>query len=494
MIHSMTATLLFALFASVPAAAAPIVIDGRFDDWADVALALDDPADAPGAPVDFGELRVTHDDRFVHLLIDVTRAVNVQRLNGRIDILFDVDADENTGRPVHGMPGVDLIVELSPRDPQNPDRAGRGAAIAFPHGDRKRLSPYLIGLTFAPTYASDAFELRMERGATFPGVSALFESDSFRGRLVYLDRNDAVLDDTRVFAYDLTPVDPVPSSRRIDPLRRPAGTHLRVMTWNIGIGGLRSNPASFERILHALDPDVILLQELTEDDDPQRLAALLTAWITVGGDRWTVLRGSGGGRLRCAVASRLKLSRYAALDPLPMPDRADRSVRVMGAELTLFGHRLLMVSAHLRCCGGAGSFEDRTRIVEADAIRRAIAEAVASGRFDGVIVGGDLNLVGSRWPLDVLAENLQVVEPLQIGGRSNTTWWDNHQPFLPGRLDFVLVTKASLSVRRSFVLDTRLLKKRWLLRHGLRTADTVGASDHLPVVVDLRRVARPSSR
>jgi endonuclease/exonuclease/phosphatase family metal-dependent hydrolase len=194
------------------------------------------------------------------------------------------------------------------------------------------------------------------------------------------------------------------------------------------------------------------------------------------------------------VASRLKLNPYTALDPLPMPDRPEKSVRIMGGELTLSGHRLLVVSAHLRCCGYAGSFEDRTRVVEADAIRRAITDAVASGRFDGVIVGGDLNLVGSRWPLDVLAENLQAVESLQLGGRSNTTWWDDHQPFLPGRLDFVLVTKASLSVLRSFVLDTRLLKTRWLRRHGLRAADTVGASDHLPVVVDFSWVARPSSR
>ncbi len=481
----MTAALLFAFSTSILAAAPPIVIDGGFGDWGDVAVVLEDPADAPEAPLDFGELRVTHDDRFVHLLIDVTRAVNIQRLRGRIEVLFDADADKNTGRPVHGMQGVDLIVELSPHDPANPQRAGLGAAITFPAGDCMRLSPYLIGLTFAPTYASDAFELRVERGATFPGVPLLFESNSFRGRLVYLDRNDAVLDDTRVFAYDLTPVDPVPSNQRTDPLARPAGTHLRVMTWNIGMGGLRSNRASFKRILHALDPDVILLQELTEDDDPQRLAALFRAWITSEGDRWTVLRGSGGGRLRCAVASHLKLSRYAALDPLPMPDRADRSVRVMGAELTVSGHRLLVVSAHLRCCGYAGSFEDRTRVVEADAIRRAIADAVTSRRFDGVVVGGDLNLVGSRWPLDVLAEQLDVIEPLQLDGRSNTTWWDIRQPFVPGRLDFMLRSDTSPAVSRSFVLDTRLVEPRWLQRHGLRARDTVEASDHLPVVVDL---------
>ena len=490
----MTAPLLFALFAAVTATP-PIVIDGEFGDWRDVAVALDDADDAPGAAVDFGELRVTHDDRFVHLLIDLGRTVNVQRLKGRIDILLDVDADEKTGRTVLGMPGVDLIVELSPRDPGNPDRAGRGAAVSFPTdqpppGDRMRLSPYMIGLVSAPTYAGDVFELRMERGTMLPGVRSLFSASSIRGRLVYLDRDGTVLDDTSVFAYDLTPVEAVPSDHGSDPLARPAFTQLRVMTWNTGMDGLRSRPAPFERILHAIDPDVILFQELTEADHPQQVEAYLKAWIARRpAERWTVLRGAGGGQLRCAVASRLKLDRYAALDPLPMPDRPDRSVRVTGAELTLSGHRLLVVSAHLRCCGYAGSFEDRTRVVEADAIRRAIADAVASGRFDGVIVGGDLNLVGSRWPLDILAENLQVVEPLQFGGRSNTTWWDIRQPFLPGRLDFLLLSDTSPVVRRSFVFDARLVSPRWLRHHGLRAGDTVEASDHLPVVVDLSWVA-----
>ncbi len=490
----MTARLLFALFASVAAAAPPIVIDGEFGDWGDVAVALDDPADASRAEVDFGELRVTHDDRFVYMLIDLQRTVNVQRLKGRIDILLDVDADQKTGRTVLGMPGVDLIVEFSPRDPRNPDRAGRGAAVAVPtdKGQRTQLSPYMIGLVSAPTYAGEFFELRMDRGTTLPGVRSLFSAASIRGRLVYLDRDGTVLDDTSVFAYDLTPVEPVPSDFG-DPLARPAFTQLRVMTWNTGMDGLRTRPANFERILHAIAPDVILFQELTEADHPRQVEAYLNAWIARrAGERWTVLRGAGGGRLRCAVASRLKLNPYAALDPLPMPDRPDRSIRVTGGELVLSGHRLLVVSAHLRCCGYAGSFEDRTRVVEADAIRRAIADAVASGRFDGVSGGGGLNRVGSRWPLDILAETLQVVAPLRFGGRANTTWWDVRQPFLPGRLDYLLLSDTSPAVRRSFVFDSRLVGPRWLRHHGLRAGDTVEASDHLPVVVDLMWVPRPT--
>ena len=62
---------------------------------------------------------------------------------------------------------------------------------------------------------------------------------------------------------------------------------------------------------------------------------------------------------------------------------------------------------------------------------------------------------------------------------------DAGQPFVPGRLDFLLYSDASLSLARSFVLDTRDLSPRWLKNHRLRPADTADASDHLPIVADL---------
>ena len=487
----MSAPLLFAVFASVAAAAPPVVIDGRFDDWTTVPVAIDDPADAPDAAVDFGTVRVTHDHRFVHLLVELGRTVNVQQLDGSIEILLDVDADTATGRSVHDMPGVDVIVELSPRDPQSTPPAGRGAGIAIPvddppPGDRMRLSAHLIGFTYGPTYAGDLFEFRLRRGAVLPGVKSFLGPGRFRARLIFIDRAGRIRDTTETFSHELTPVAPAPAGQPADPLARAPGTDLRVVTWNTGANGLRDRRALFGRLLHALAPDVILFQELTEADDPAELAALLQQSIPAARrQRWSVIIGSGGGRLRCAIASRLTMKKYAPLDPLPLPDRPDRSVRVLGAEITQAGRRLLVVCAHLRCCGKAGSFEDRTRLVEADAIRRAVERAMSSRRFDGVVVGGDLNLVGSRWPLEVLSESLVVVEALQIDGRSNATWADARRPFMPGRLDFMLLSSPSPESRGAFVLDTGDLDQRWLVQHGLGAGDTADASDHMPVVVDL---------
>jgi hypothetical protein len=79
-----------------------------------------------------------------------------------------------------------------------------------------------------------------------------------------------------------------------------------------------------------------------------------------------------------------------------------------------------------------------------------------------------------------------VAEALQIDGRSNATWGDPDLPFVPGRLDFLLYADTSLESINAFLMDTRDLEPRWLERHGLRGDDTASASDHLPLVADLR--------
>ncbi|MHC4993154.1 MAG: endonuclease/exonuclease/phosphatase family protein, partial [Planctomycetota bacterium] len=247
--------------------------------------------------------------------------------------------------------------------------------------------------------------------------------------------------------------------------------------------------------LRALEPDVILLQEIPEDTTPLQLVEFARRWVPGSGPRrsgWNALLGAGGGDLRCAVVTRLELDPVRALRVVPFPDLPQRTIRVAASEVGA-RRRLLVLSVHLRCCGWAGSFEDRTRQVEADALRRAVQAALPATNAHGVLIAGDLNLVGSRRPLDLLAEGLDgdgsaltVAEMLQIDGRSNATWGDPDLPFVPGRLDFLLHADSSLERVNAFVMDTRDLEPQWLQRHGLRADDTVSASDHLPLVTDLR--------
>src|SRR5690606_595321 len=153
---------------------------------------------------------------------------------------------------------------------------------------------------------------------------------------------------------------------------------------------------------------------------------------------------------------------------------------------------VLVGSAHLTCCGYAGSDEDRARLLEAMAINDAVEAAAAETRPAAVVIGGDLNLVGTRTPLDALADGLDVdgspleaAEAFALGDAAQATWSSPGSIFTPSRLDYILYSAAGVEVVQSFVLDTRLLSEGTLEALGL-APDDAHASDHRPVFVDLR--------
>jgi hypothetical protein len=129
---------------------------------------------------------------------------------------------------------------------------------------------------------------------------------------------------------------------------------------------------------------------------------------------------------------------------------------------------------------------------EVGQIRKAVAAAMKDGNYDAVIVGGDMNLVGSCQILETLVGGLDLdgtaLEPCpayQLNGRSTATWTDAGQPFIPGRLDYLLYSDSAIQLLDTFVFQTDDLSAQWIDGHGLR-ADDSRCSDHLPVVADLR--------
>ncbi len=466
----------------------PIVLDGRFDDWEGVAVATDDPADAPDSEVDFGPVKLAADGRSVCLLIDVGAELNVQRLDGTIRLPLDADGDARTGPTIEGLAGADLVIELTPPDPQGDHGRGVGLTVDGAPGP---LSPSDAGIIFAPTHSSRLVELWLDRGAEPVPGRPILAGARVRGRLVYVDRDGQVLDATEPFEIALAPLDLRQRDQPADPLARRGTASLRVASWTVSLASLFRTPDLHGRILAVIDPDVILFQELTDRTTAAELGEFLARALP--GRRFSIVLGEGGGDLRTAVAGPEGLAPVEALRVVPYPDRPRDSIRFAAAALRHRGRRLLVCSIHLKCCGSAGTFEDRSRQVEADAIRRAIGGALARDPFDGVVIGGDLNLVGSRRPLDLLTEALTpgggalaAAEPIQPDGRTNATWSDPGQPFTPGRLDFVLFSASSLAPNGAFVLDTSDLLPRWLTRYGLQASDSQAASDHMPVVVDLR--------
>jgi endonuclease/exonuclease/phosphatase family metal-dependent hydrolase len=300
-------------------------------------------------------------------------------------------------------------------------------------------------------------------------------------------------DETEVFTHALERTAPPPRpSEASDPLARPEATAVRVMSWNVEFARILETPAPFARCLRAVAPDIVLFQELKSDSSTGQLAALLEEAVPTGDDgAWTVVLGEGGGGLRCGVATRLPAKGAEGLRVLPMPGSPDRTVRVAAIVAQVHGRPLLAASCHLKCCGRLGGREDATRMTEVETIAAGIAATRSAEGPEAIIVGGDLNLVGGRGPLerlgrgtDIDGSDLAIVEPLQIDGRTNATWEDPGQPFIPGRLDYLLHGDAGTRVVGTFVLDTRDLSEASLRRHDLRSRDAL-ASDHLPIVVDL---------
>jgi endonuclease/exonuclease/phosphatase family metal-dependent hydrolase len=511
MIRSALPALVLALDAAAPAgaqddkpASTSIVIDGTFDDWAALPPQLDDTDDAPGSVVDFGKVSCRADGQFVHLLVELGHVVNIQHLDGRGLLLLDLDGDAATGITQFELPGVDAIIELTPPNRREPTRSAMGIGLISttyqPHPldpAVRQLSPYDIGMCFAPTHSSDRTEIRMERGRPLPNSPRSFTRDHFTGKLVFLDRTALLRDQTDPFRCALPAMSPrnevADDQQPIDPLERPIGTTLRVMNWNSEFGALFLMPDLGARLLRAIAPDIILFEEMPDTHSAADLAQFLADALDQP-DQWRVVWGEGGGDLRCAVASRFPLRPVEPLRLIPYPDRPDRHVRVAGAAAEIDSMSVLLVAMHLKCCGFDGSREDLERELEVQLVRDAIADAMRDQAFDGVLLAGDLNLVGSTRPLDALLQPLRagdppllVLRPMQLDQRSTITWADPDQPFVPGRLDYMLIDPALFEAVNSFVLDAADLAGRWLTKHGLDKQDTAMASDHLPVVADLRR-------
>jgi hypothetical protein len=493
-----------------PSGALPsVVVDGEVGDWTHAARAWEATASASARPAGGGPPRplamsLQADGSFLYLLIELDRPVNLQSMVGSLRLAMDHDGNPGTGESAGGLDGADLLVDFSHRpDPGLEDPFGQGILVREA-GSGVWGDAYGVDLLYAPTWASERFEVRVALPTPTP-------SGQVRVRLGALDPTGTEVAATPVL--EQAPGTPTSGRYRakLDDVRRAGGTELRVMVWNVGDRGMLRTPEPYLRLIAAMSPDVLLLDELNPSMDAPWLEETLGG--LPGGEAWKVVVGEGGGRQRTAVASRLPLTLHPELARIPWPDsvgrlsglpmsnqmRADLATALqddlptVGATIEVAGRTILLVPLDLMCCGRAEGPEDRARIMAVEAIRSAVGAVLAGGGIEGVVIGGDLNLVGSREPqdrlvmgLDPSGEPLRVAPTPRLDGASSTTW-RSPGPFPPGRLDHVMVSGSSLEILRSFALDPVDLPQDVLDALGLRRDDGE-VTDHLPIVVDLRTV------
>ncbi|HEX8392464.1 MAG TPA: hypothetical protein VF665_08930, partial [Longimicrobium sp.] len=193
-----------AISAADAQSAAPVMLDGAFDEWSAAPVVVSDPADAPAPYADVREVRVRDDAEGVYLMLVLERPVSLQALDGTLQLVMNTDGEAATGWAEAGMRGVDAVVEFSPRTP-NGQLAGVSLRAARRPGEAPQERPATdAGVIMSPTHAAQRFEIRLRRGEPFRFGRRL------AARFVARGRGDAVVDRTEVFSAPLPPGEPRP--------------------------------------------------------------------------------------------------------------------------------------------------------------------------------------------------------------------------------------------------------------------------------------------
>lgn len=498
---------------------AEIWTDGDIGEWRNtLPAAVDAWHDVQAeSPVDLRSVRARVGPRFLHLQVDVGRTVTLQGLRGSLEILIDADGDPATGTTEEGYEGAEAVVVFSQPGGFAP---GVGSGVGIRRAQEGRLGPLepagRAGVLAAPTHSSDRFEIRLERGMDLGSGPSLAADSGFAVLALKFVSEGASLDQLGPFAVPLEPHEGGEAEGLGTAALQRGEDELRVVVWNVSSGQFTREPAPFRRVLRALSPDVVLLDEVPPDATDDWLGPF---FAEVAGGPWDWWLAEGGGVQRTLVASpSLPVEGEPQLGridyPPPVLDRwveetdsadfavvrapaeRDGGLSATGAWIQVQGTPVLFVPVDLQSAGFDGSPRDRLRELQAGVLRDAVSRVVDQRPEAGLVIGGDLNLVGSPRPLSTLirglgpgGRDLTVVRPLNVSDRSLVTWRSlgNADGFSPGRLDFVAFRAGILDVARAFVFDVDDYGADALESLGLQGGETNETSDHLPVVVDFRK-------
>lgn len=480
----------------------PLVIDGVFADWEGaLPTEADASRDTRGA-IDLGRLWLAHDDRHLFVRFETGADLVLQEQSGLV-LLVDGDDDPRTGRRA-GAIGADLEWDFGARAGRVVTSAG---AVTIGQAE--------LGLVVLPSHASAAFELSLPRTAR-PAGRALFAGPRIRLRLEDRSGGDSLPDGDGGALYDLGG----PARHPPPPLAaaRAPGRSLRIVAWSLEHDALFDavRQQAIGRILRALAPDVLGLQEIY-DHDAADVTLALAKLDASDAPAWHAEKHG----MDLVVATRLPIEAGRLVHAFE--DYGAVAAWLVDSRRVL-GRPLLLVLSHLTCCrGGPSPTPDEKRQRSADATAAFLRDARHSGGMlagnpdAALVVAGDLNMVGEVAPLLTLL-NGTIADRQGFGtGRPPgpdglplrdlvlrhthaphaSTWRKAASKFPPSRLDFALTTGSQAA--SGFVFDSAGLPELARAALGVQATDSEVASDHLPLVVDveaqpLDRLGRPFVR
>lgn len=305
---------------------------------------------------------------------------------------------------------------------------------------------------------------------------------------------------TLTYLFDATVVPaPVPIAlSRFDP------GDVRLTAWNVvnleqnGGGWDAGVTPSADRVLSALDPDILCFEEIYANNAAQTAALVETLLPSGPGEAWYA-RNNTDAQI---------VSRFPVLGQWNLDGAAgDHNLAVLLDTTVPLARQMLLVGAHMFCCTN-----DAGRQAEADRIMALFRDAKSPGGALTVPAGtilaiaGDLNLVGLARQLTTLRTGdiadeatfgpdfapdwdgspMTDLVSSQTEKRFAYTWRNDASTFAPGRLDFCIYSDSVVSVANHFILYTPEMSAGQRALYGLQPNDVTTVSDHLPHTADFR--------
>jgi len=461
---------LLGLWLASAAHAQTIVLDQAFSDWDAVPVAGANPANDHLKLV---QAASNAGWAFFRVTLGEELALDESIVPHALELWVDVDGNPNTG---HNAPsqGWELEIDFVQGEVRRYNANGVLTTLGFND----------VGLHQSPTYSADDVELALSRAdVNMAGAAVRWQwFDGLHGQ--YLPSEPATTELSNA-ASDHVPV----------PLERGPGTALRCMWWNMNGRMDQSGPqAAMGRMVAAVAPDVIGFCEVS-DVTAGEVKGLLESWLP--GSTWNVVKDD----YDLMVASTLELGQgYPGVY---------RSFPVVVETGPVLGLPTLFASSHLKCCGGPDN--EAQRQSEADEYMAFQRDAMTpGGQLDlpngaPIVFGGDLNMVGLSGPIRTLVTGdiydnaafgpdfapdwdgtaMTELPVVQADRPMDYTWRNDNSDYMPGKLDYAIVSDGVVGVVRMFGLQTSDMDAARLANYNLQAGDTWTASDHMPVVVDL---------
>lgn len=505
-----------------PAAAnTDIQLDGRFDDWAGVPVW----SQAAQSAEPLQAVWATDDAQWWYVSFSVRDSVSYAAMPGTLHLLIDADDNAATGGTIfdsaRGLTGVDLSLDLSRADKSPANGVGAGAAlrtVEATSGGAYRLgayrSAYDLGVVALPTWSATRFELRIARRGTPDGFARL--GRAVRARLVFESTTGTVtaLPAAR-YLFNTSP-DTRVNTNLVSAIPSKASGAVRVAQWNVSEGSFKS-PANHAKLLAAVTPDVILLDEAYAETSDSTLADFFARPELAALGTWRFVYSRSGGRQHTIVATRDRdIQQASSMVRVEYPVGVLDSVRTTapsashhlfeteaqaqlsttGAWIAIDGVETLFVPLDLQSGGFFGNTQDKLRIVQSRAIRAHVQRELASrATRSALVIAGDFNAIGSyesirtlQQGLDVDGSDLTLSDSWRLGERTLVTWTDSKvAQFLPGRLDLTLYADAVFERTGGFTFTSLDLTPAFAATLSLTRETSANTSDHLIVVTDLRR-------